>query len=68
MSRANEKIVYVAIYKRNNHYGFLHNEWFSSIDTMIVNLSRTGFTLKDSTIVKLTDQLFPNKYVTCILN
>lgn len=57
----NGKIVHGAIYKTKETYGLLDQVQYPSIEIMIADLSRTGFLMGESVVVKLTNQLFPDK-------
>ena len=52
---------HVTIYKRGHYYGFLNNEIHASVEHFVADLSR-GFTIDEgTTLVTLTNQLFPDK-------
>ena len=55
------KILHFAIYKRGKFFVTLNNEEFSSIEHMIGYYSRIGFQTGEGILVKLTDQLIPDK-------
>ena len=58
----NGRVEHVSIYKRRHYYGPLNKEIFTSVEHCVAVLSRTGFTVdKGTTLVKLTNQLFPDK-------
>ena len=55
------RIVYVPIYKKDSQFGFLTEENHSTIDSMIADVIKKGFTLKDNTHVKLMESLLVDK-------
>ena len=56
------RVEHLSIYKRGHYYGFLDNEDRTSVEIFVADLSRTGFTMdKGTTLVTLTNQLFPDK-------
>ena len=58
----NGRVEHVAIYKRGHCYGSLSDEKYTSVEHFVADLSRTGFTIdKGTTLVKLTNRLFPDK-------
>ena len=55
------RVEHVTIYKRGHYYGFLNNEIHASVEHFVADLSR-GFTIDEgTTLVTLTNQLFPDK-------
>ena len=56
------KVEHLPIYKKRKCYGFLNVEKYVSVEDFVADLSRTGFTMFEGTIlVTLTKQLFPDK-------
>ena len=57
----NGRVEHAPIYKRGHYYGSLNNEIFTSIEHLVAFLS-TGFTMNErTTLVTLTNRLFPDK-------
>ena len=58
----NGRVDHVAIYKRGHYYGSLNDEKYTSIEHLVADLSRSGFSLDEGAIsVTLTNRLFPDK-------
>ena len=58
----NGRVEHVPIYKRGHYYGSLNNEKCTSVEHYVAVLSRKGFAIDEgTTLVTLTDQLFPDK-------
>ena len=58
----NGRVEDVPIYKRGHYYGPLNNEKYTSVEHVVAELSRRGFTIYEGTTsVTLTNRLFPDK-------
>ena len=58
----NGRIEHVPIYKRENYYGPLNHEKYTSVEHCVAVLSRTGFAIDEGTTsVTLTNRLHPDK-------
>ena len=57
----NGRFHHFAIYKKGNYYGFLTDERFPSIESMVAHYSRTGFSTTDNISVRLISQHIPDK-------
>ena len=57
----NGRVLHFPIYKKGNYYGPLDNERFPSIESAIAHYSKTGFLTEENILVKLKNQLIPDK-------
>ena len=57
----NGRVRHFIIYKKGNYYGSLADERYSSIESLIAHHSRAGLPTEENRLIKLTNQLIPDK-------